>query len=86
VTYLQEFIPHGGWDLRILVVGDDTFAMRRVAAAGEWRTNVSLGGRPEAVEVPAEVIAIARHAACEIELPTNRTDPSMNSVFTPSGW
>jgi ribosomal protein S6--L-glutamate ligase len=63
VAYLQEFIPHPGWDLRILVVGDDAFAMRRVAAAGEWRTNVSLGGRPESVEVPAEVIAIARHAA-----------------------
>jgi len=66
VAYLQEFIPHPGWDLRILVVGDDAFAMRRVAAAGEWRTNVSLGGRPEAVEVPAEVIAIARHAAATV--------------------
>ena len=66
VAYLQEFIPHPGWDLRILVVGDDAFAMRRVAVAGEWRTNVSLGGRPEAVEVPAEVIAIARHAAATV--------------------
>jgi ribosomal protein S6--L-glutamate ligase len=66
VAYLQEFIPHGGWDLRILVVGDDAFAMRRVAAAGEWRTNVSLGGRPEAVEVPAEVITIARRATATV--------------------
>jgi ribosomal protein S6--L-glutamate ligase len=66
VTYLQEFISHPGWDLRILVVGDDAFAMRRVAAAGEWRTNVSLGGRPETVEVPAEVIAIARRAAATV--------------------
>ena len=66
VAYLQEFISHPGWDLRILVVGDDAFAMRRVAAAGEWRTNVSLGGRPETVEVPAEVIAIARRAAATV--------------------
>jgi ribosomal protein S6--L-glutamate ligase len=66
VAYLQEFIPHPGWDLRILVVGDDAFAMRRVAAAGEWRTNVSLGGRPEAVEVPAEVITIARRATATV--------------------
>jgi len=66
VTYLQEFIPHPGWDLRILVVGADTFAMRRVAAAGDWRTNVSLGGRPEAVEASAEEIAMARRAAAVV--------------------
>ena len=39
-----------------------------------------------AMTSPPDRVAIARHAACEIELPTNRTDPSMNSVFTPSGW
>jgi ribosomal protein S6--L-glutamate ligase len=66
VAYLQEFIPHPGWDLRILVVGDDAFAMRRVAAAGEWRTNVSLGGRPEAVEASAHELDIARRAAAVV--------------------
>lgn len=62
-TYVQEFVPHPGWDLRILVVGDDTFAMRRRAAPGEWRTNISLGGRPEAIEVSSAVIDLARRAA-----------------------
>lgn len=66
VAYLQEFIPHPGWDLRILIVGDDAFAMRRVAAAGEWRTNVSLGGRPEPVEASADELAIARRAAAVV--------------------
>jgi ribosomal protein S6--L-glutamate ligase len=66
VAYLQEFIPHPGWDLRILIVGDDAFAMRRVAAPGEWRTNVSLGGRPEAVEVSADELDIARRAAAVV--------------------
>lgn len=66
VAYLQEFIPHPGWDLRVLVVGDQAFAMRRVAAAGEWRTNVSLGGRPEAVEASAEEVGIARRAAATV--------------------
>lgn len=66
VAYLQEFIPHPGWDLRILVVGDDAFAMRRVAAAGEWRTNVSLGGRPEAVEASADELDLARRAAAVV--------------------
>lgn len=66
VAYLQEFIPHPGWDLRVLVVGDDAFAMRRVAAAGEWRTNISLGGRPEAIEVSAATLDLARRAAATV--------------------
>jgi ribosomal protein S6--L-glutamate ligase len=66
VAYLQEFIPHPGWDLRILVVGAAAFAMRRVAAGGEWRTNVSLGGRPEAVEASAAELDVARRAAAVV--------------------
>lgn len=65
-VYLQEFIPVEGWDLRVLVAGDTTFAMRRVAAAGEWRTNISLGGRPEAVDPPAAVMDLARRAAASV--------------------
>jgi len=62
-VYLQEFLPNAGWDLRILVAGDDAFAMRRVAPAGDWRANLSLGGRPEAADPPAEVVDLARRAA-----------------------
>lgn len=65
-TYLQEFVPNPGWDLRVLVVGADAFAMRRVAKDGEWRTNVSLGGRPEAIDLPAETIDLARRAAAAV--------------------
>lgn len=55
VLYLQEFIPHDGWDLRVLVIGDrPAAAMRRHAHTG-WRTNVAQGGRAEAVTpTPAE--------------------------------
>jgi ribosomal protein S6--L-glutamate ligase len=62
-VYLQEFIRHPGWDIRVLVIGDDAFAMRRVAAAGEWRTNISLGGQPEAIDLPAATLDLARRAA-----------------------
>jgi ribosomal protein S6--L-glutamate ligase len=67
VTYLQEFVPHDGWDVRILVVGGDAFAIRRFAAPGEWKTNVSLGGRPEAFTPPAGWIDLARSAAEAVE-------------------
>lgn len=63
VTYLQEYVPHPGWDLRVLVVGDDAFAMTRTAAAGEWRTNISLGGHPGPIAPSPEVIDLARRAA-----------------------
>jgi ribosomal protein S6--L-glutamate ligase len=66
VFYLQEFIRNAGFDIRILVVGDRLFAMRRIAAAGEWRTNVSLGGRPEPFEPPAAWCDLARRAAATV--------------------
>lgn len=66
VAYLQEFVPHAGWDVRILVVGDAWFAMRRVAAVGEWRTNVSLGGRPEPFAPPADWVSLAFRAAAAV--------------------
>lgn len=53
VCYLQEFVPHSGWDVRVLVVGDRTFAIRRVST-GDWRINVSRGARPEPFPLPAE--------------------------------
>lgn len=63
VAYLQEYVDHPGWDARLLTVGDASFAMRRHASAGDWRTNVSRGGRPEAFMPPAAWEDLARHAA-----------------------
>jgi ribosomal protein S6--L-glutamate ligase len=66
VAYLQEFVPHEGWDVRILVVGAERFAIRRVAPLGDWRTNVSLGGRPERFEPPADWVSLAVRAAAAV--------------------
>jgi RimK family alpha-L-glutamate ligase len=63
VCYLQEFMPHDGWDARLLVVGDRVFAMRRIAAAGEWRTNIACGGRPEPFRPPPAWEDLARRTA-----------------------
>jgi ribosomal protein S6--L-glutamate ligase len=60
---LQEFVPHRGWDVRVLVVGPRVFAMRRLAAPGDWRTNVALGGTPEPFEPPADWVELAIRAA-----------------------
>lgn len=66
VRYLQEFVAPGGWDARLLVVGTRVFAMRRTAAAGEWRTNLALGGRAEPFDPPGEWVAMAAGAAAAL--------------------
>lgn len=62
VLYLQEFIPHEGYDLRLLVVGRKVLGMRRRNAA-DWRTNVSRGAVAEPLEVTPELAAMAHRAA-----------------------
>ena len=64
VLYLQQFIRHPGHDFRIFVLrGSVLGSMRRHATPGEWRTNVSLGGRAEPCPLDAEAERLAIHAA-----------------------
>ncbi len=68
---VQEFLPSGGRDLRVLVGGGRVVGCaERVAAAGEWRTNVSLGGtlRPGALTDDAGELARAAAAAVDADL------------------
>ena len=34
VAYIQEFVPHAGYDVRLFVLGEEVFGMRRVQSAG----------------------------------------------------
>ena len=61
---LQDLVPPAGFDLRIVVAGGVAVgAISRVAAPGEWRTNIALGGTRVAVEPPAEALELAVRAA-----------------------
>ena len=68
---IQELIPPPGRDLRIVVAAGAVIgAIQRIAAPGEWRTNVALGGvrRPVSPPQAARELALAAAAAAEGDL------------------
>ncbi len=63
----QRLVTPRGYDLRLVVArGRVVGAVRRVAAPGEWRTNVALGARREPVAPPLEACQVAVRAAAAI--------------------
>jgi len=63
VLYLQQFVRHPGWDLRVFIIdGTVRASMRRYARDG-WRTNVAQGGRGEGVVATREQAQLALRAA-----------------------
>jgi ribosomal protein S6--L-glutamate ligase len=65
VLYLQEYLPHQGHDLRLFVLGERVYGMRRSNPL-DWRTNVSRGAKTEIREVIPAWADIARHAAATV--------------------
>jgi RimK family alpha-L-glutamate ligase len=64
---VQELVQPQGYDLRILVAaGKVVGAVKRVAAPGEWRTNVALGGSRSTADPPARACVIALGAAAAL--------------------
>jgi ribosomal protein S6--L-glutamate ligase len=74
VLYLQQFIPHEGWDLRVFVLGGRVLTAMRRRANGDWRTNVAQGGTPEAVSVTDTEAQLALRAAATVGAPVCGVD------------
>jgi len=61
---LQEFIENPGEDIRIIVVGDETYSYKRIGGGDEeFRSNISTGGNREKVDPSQEMKEAAVNAA-----------------------
>lgn len=94
VIYLQQFVKHPGWDLRLFVLGGRVLgAMRRHGTDG-WRTNIAQGGRAESVSASTDEerlgIAAAKAVGAEIAgvdlLPTPAGGYVVLEVNAVPGW
>jgi ribosomal protein S6--L-glutamate ligase len=93
VLYLQEFLPHRGFDIRVLVIGRRILAIRR-RNLHDWRTNISRGATAEPLELPAEWAELAHRAAQAIGAPLAGVDllplddgpPYVLEVNAVPGW
>jgi len=73
VLYLQEFVPHEGCDIRLLLIGERVLAIRRHNQL-DWRTNISRGAKAEPFVPDDSLIEIARQAAVAVGAPLAGVD------------
>jgi len=93
VIYMQEFIEHGNYDLRIFVLGGRVLAAMRRVSQGLWKTNVSLGATPVPYEPPMEIGRLAVRAAevvgCEVagvDILESDRGPFIIEINSQPGW
>ena len=65
VIYQQKFIPHAGYDVRLLVLGDRVWGMKR-KNPHHWITNISQGGIGEVYQVGPRERELALAAAVAV--------------------
>jgi len=92
VLYLQKFIPHGDSDVRAFVVGDKVIAaMHRVGAA--WKTNVSLGAKPVALnpdenleKLAVEAVKVLGCKIAGVDILESEEGPIIIELNSQPGW
>ncbi len=74
VLYLQQFIRHPGWDLRVFVLGGRVLTAMRRRSRDDWRTNVAQGGAGELVHLSPAEERLALRAADALGAPMAGVD------------
>lgn len=62
IYYLQRFIPHGDYDIRLFFVGEECIAAMTRHGSG-WKTNLSQGAEARAYDPPEDILALGKQAA-----------------------
>jgi ribosomal protein S6--L-glutamate ligase len=92
VIYVQEFIDHPGYDIRVLVVGDRVVSKMRRFNPESWKTNISAGAQPLPSDDDVDEIALeaARSVGGQVVgvdvLPTKEDDFYVLEVNAFPGW
>lgn len=93
VLYVQQFIPPGGVDLRLLIIGAHVHALRR-RNPDDFRTNIRGGGRCELMEPDSGLVQMAMRLCADLSLrfaavdflETEKGDPVLAEVNAIPGW
>lgn len=72
--YLLQKMINYVRDLRLLMMGDEIFSMRRIPREGDFRANFSLGGSVELYDPTEEEKSLARRALDATNLPIGGVD------------
>lgn len=67
VIYQQQFIPHGGKDIRVLVIGQKRWAIERQQTQ-DWRTNLARGGHAQPIALSGDRQQLAVQACRSLGL------------------
>jgi ribosomal protein S6--L-glutamate ligase len=67
VLYLQRYVDHPGWDLRVFVLGGRVLASMRRYARDGWRTNVAQGATAKPIELTQDEEQLAIRAADAVD-------------------
>ena len=68
--FIEEYIETGATDIRAFVIGNEVFAMKRIAKPGELRANIHAGGigKPIELDWESKQIAIKAVRACGMQI------------------
>ena len=94
VLYLQKFVPHGGFDIRVLVLDGQVVGAIRRTSRDDFRTNISQAAKAESHELRHEEAELALNATrvteaafAGVDLVYNRDrEPLIIEVNAVPGW